>query len=77
MLTFNLDSEKVKHSRQIYSYLDLLSDVGGLFDILKIIGSYIVLFGSLMTGSKLDRHLVSRIFKRTDSRKESKSNMSD
>ena len=37
-IEFELNSDKILHTRQIYSVLDYLSDVGGIFDMIKLIG---------------------------------------
>ena len=46
--------------RSTYSVLDLLGDVGGLFDALRIMGSFLVLpFASTALGSSLMQRILS------------------
>ena len=49
----------VIHSREIYNALDLLGDVGGLFDGLRLIGANLVL---LLTTGSLQLKLIGKIF---------------
>ena len=37
-INFELNQNKISHTRQIYSVLDYLADVGGIFDMIKLIG---------------------------------------
>ena len=39
---FYLDKDVLHHNRSIYTFLDVLGDVGGLLDALKIISFFIV-----------------------------------
>ena len=55
--------DEVVYERTIYGFLDLLSDVGGLQDILLRAGAYISAFLTLITGSGMNRLLISSIFK--------------
>ena len=57
------DYTTVEYSRAIYTIWDLLGDVGGLFDMLKIIGSPLVSFLSFVVGSGLETYLVQLLFK--------------
>ena len=57
------DYTTVEHTRSIYTIWDLLGDVGGLFDMLKIIGSPLVSFLSFVVGSGLEIHLIQLLFK--------------
>ena len=47
------------HSRSIYNGLDLLGDVGGLFDGLKLIATPLI---SLLTQGGLYKRLISLLF---------------
>ena len=51
--------ETVQHGREIYNFLDLLGDVGGLFDGLKLIGAGIV---SVLSAGGLQLKLVGNLF---------------
>ena len=53
---------KVLYSRAIYSVLDLLGDVGGLYSILLDIGSYVIAIVTFLFGSSMEKFLSSGIF---------------
>ena len=53
-----LDTEIVKHTRSIYSALDFLGDVGGLYDMLKIVAQVVLSVWSLIAGCGLDTYLL-------------------
>ena len=63
-MTFMMSKDVVVHSRQIYNFLDLLGDIGGLSDALMIIGKLIVVSSTVISGNALDQFLVRNIFKR-------------
>ena len=52
----------VSHNRSVYSILDFLGDVGGLYSILMNIGSLAILVPSFLFGSLMDKFLAKRIF---------------
>ena len=54
----------VNHNRSIYSFLDLLGDVGGLFSILLSLSQIIVSMAAFIFGISYENHLVKNIFKR-------------
>ena len=54
------------HKRSIYTFLDLLGDVGGLFDALKYIASIIVALYFNIFGKPLDAYLLKALFLRND-----------
>ena len=43
---------------------DFFGDVGGLFDMLRLIGSILISLFSSIFGSGLDRFLLEKLFKR-------------
>lgn len=47
------------YSRAVYTLLDLLGDVGGLTDALKLIGSIIV---SVLSNRDFSNYLISKLF---------------
>ena len=47
------------YSRAVYTLLDLLGDVGGLIDALKIIGSLIV---ALISNGDFSNYLIVKLF---------------
>ena len=62
-MILTLDSQNVNHTRAIYSALDFLSDVGGLYDMLKIVAEVLLALWSLIGGCGLDAYLLNSIFK--------------
>ena len=57
-LFVSFDSEIVKHTRSIYSVLDFLGDVGGLYDMLKLVAEVLLSVWSLIAGCGLDAYLL-------------------
>ena len=51
------------HSRAVYTFWDLMGDVGGLHDALVIFASWVMSISTFFAGSGLDRYLVSNLFK--------------
>ena len=50
------------HSRSIYTFWDLLGDIGGLFDMLRLIIKPLITLVSLAFGTGLETYLVQAIF---------------
>ena len=48
---FRMDTDVTYYNRQIYTVLDLLGDIGGLFDALRALGIGFVLGYELIFGS--------------------------
>ena len=65
-MILTLDSQNVNHTRAIYSALDFLSDVGGLYDMLKIVAEVLLSVWSLIAGCGLDASLLKSIFKESN-----------
>ena len=61
-LNFAMNQDQVIYERSIYTFWDLAGDVGGLFDFLKLVGFQLTTFISFLTGSGIDRFLVSKLF---------------
>ena len=61
-IVFNLDKEVHYHDRSIYTFLDLLGDIGGLFDALKGIFSILITFYFHMLGNPLHSYLLKSLF---------------
>ena len=58
----------MNHTRSIYSALDFLGDIGGLYDMLKIVAEVLLSIWSLIAGCGFDAFLLESIFKEsTDS----------
>ena len=51
-----------EYTRSIYTFWDFLGDVGGLFDMLKLITEVLIGFITMIYGSELDRVLVQSVF---------------
>ena len=58
-----LDKDRVHHKRSIYTFWDFLGDVGGLFDMLKILAKPVLVIAHVLLGTGLDQYLLSSIFK--------------
>ena len=58
-----LEFNAVVETRQIYTIWDFLSDVGGLVDVLKLLGYPVISFIQLILGNGLSRLLIKSIFK--------------
>ena len=54
---------EIEYSRSIYSVLDLLGDVGGLYSIFLDFGNIIIATSTFLFGSLMDQYLKSSIFK--------------
>ena len=52
------------YTRQIYSGLDWIGDVGGLLDGLRLLGYMLVMFFQFIIGNPLNAFLLSSVFKR-------------
>ena len=59
---FGLDKEVKYHDRSVYTFLDLLGDVGGLFDALKGIFSILITFYFYIFGDPLHSFLLKSLF---------------
>ena len=65
-LLIYMSMDTKSHSRSIYSFLDFLGDIGGLYAILLDSGNIIVKGLTFFLGSFLQSFLVSRIFEVRD-----------
>ena len=52
---FSLDTKVSNHTRAIYNVLDLLGDVGGFYDVLKLIAWFLTTF---FTYGSLNNNLI-------------------
>ena len=53
----------VEQNRTVYTFWDVMGDLGGLYDALKLLVGIFVSITSTLTGSSLSRFLISKIFK--------------
>ena len=56
--------DRIEHTRSIYTMWDFLGDVGGLFDMLRLLAEPLVKMFSVIFGSRLDRFLLAALFKK-------------
>ena len=61
-----LDRDIKFHKRSIYTALDLLGDVGGLFDALKGISAFIVALYFKFTGNPMHEYLLEALYLRDE-----------
>ena len=64
------------HTRQVFSFWDFLADVGGLYDMLLILGGAVVSVFRLLTGSPMNRFIIKHLFK-VERKKQSSSHSMD
>ena len=64
---FNVSPDTVFHERSVYTVLDWLGDVGGLFDALKLISSVIV---ALCTNGIFPSYVISKLFYKQQSKRD-------
>ena len=73
-LIFQINLDRVYYSRNIYGVWDLLGDVGGLFDMLKLIASPITVLFTMLFRTGLSNYLLTALFqiekKRTENTNE-------
>ena len=62
-LEFEMNTDQISHMRSCYTFLDFLGDVGGLFDMLRIVGECLMGSITLLAGSGLDRFIIANVFK--------------
>ena len=56
-------SKKITYKRSIYTFLDLLGDVGGLLDGLRIFGGLFASFYTFIFGNPLTAFIVNAVYK--------------
>ena len=59
---FSLHRDVVHHSRSIYTFLDLLGDIGGLLDGLKGICSVLISIYFYLFGNPIHSYLLKALF---------------
>lgn len=63
-LAYNINLDKIKHSRSVYTLWDMLGDIGGLFGILQLFARHLLSLIATVFGSGVDRYLTSKLFKK-------------
>ena len=61
---FDISPDRQVYHRSIYTVLDWLGDIGGLYDALHIIGALLMLSHSIIRGDQLEAFLLRSVFKR-------------
>ena len=54
----------MNHKRSIYNFFDLLGDIGGLFDALKIISGFLISLNFAVFGDPMNQFLLQALFLR-------------
>ena len=60
------------HNRAVYTFLDALGDIGGLFDALRGVSYYIVLLFFKIFGEPMHAYLLNSVFMKNPKDKDSK-----
>ena len=58
-----MNTDRTLYSRSIYTIWDFLGDVGGLFDMIRLLAAPLVSLSSAILGTGLHRYLISALFK--------------
>ena len=66
---FQLNKDIIHHNRTIYTFFDVLGDIGGLFDALLRISHYIVLILFKIFGNPMHEYLLEHLFLRNPKQK--------
>ena len=61
-MSHGINMSKIVHKRSVFSFWDFLGDVGGLYDMLILIGGWAVSIIHMLTGSGLERHIIRNLF---------------
>ena len=67
VLSVSLDNDVVEHYRSIYTFWDLLGDVGGLIDMLILLATPIISVSTFVFGSGLETSIIQSLFKQQKS----------
>ena len=60
---FRLNRDVIEHKRSIYTFLDLIGDIGGLLDGLTAIGGFLMSIFCFIFGNPLDSYLLRSQYK--------------
>ena len=61
-LVITLDHDAIEEKRSIYTIWDVLGDIGGLIDMLYILGKPLMVLTNLILGSGMSRHILKSLF---------------
>ena len=61
-IALEVSPNSIRNERAVYSLLDSLGDIGGLFSILIYMGRIVVSFLTNLSGSKISTYLVTRVY---------------
>ena len=67
-INITIGNNRQIYTRQVYSSLDFLGDVGGLLDALRFIGTFLIFIYTLIRGDLLAFFLLNKIFKKDKNR---------
>lgn len=59
-----MSPDVINYKRSIYSTLDFLGDLGGLYDALDFLCRLTIAIYSLIVGNELENYLLKALFKR-------------
>jgi len=69
---YQLGAYETVHTRNVYTFLDWSSSIGGLLEALEFCGSFLMFISTLFSGSGLDRYLVANLFKTSPKKEDRK-----
>ena len=68
-LEFETSSDVSFNQRSVYTLLDFLGDVGGLFDMMILLAKLIWTVAYTISGSEINRYLIAMLFVRDKKKK--------
>ena len=61
-LVITLDHDAIEEKRSIYTIWDVLGDIGGLIDMLYLLGKPLIVLSNVILGSGMCRHILKSLF---------------
>ena len=61
-LVITLDHDAIEEKRSIYTIWDVLGDIGGLIDMLYLLGKPFIFLSNIVAGSGMSRHILKSLF---------------
>ena len=68
--SYFLSPDTKHYERSVYTVLDFLGDIGGLFDALRLIAEIFIYAVSFLTNDGPHNYILKRLFKRNNSTRE-------